>query len=265
MGNPSLKPSYTNTFNLNYNSYNVKYQRNMVLQLTAENTLNSVTNQVTYDSETGGRTTIPVNMNGNWEAQGSFSLSTPFKNKNWLVRTYSQLRFSNKNGYTTLNKEEPQKSSVRHLTVRERLNLTYRTKQIEMGAWGSVVYNNSYNNVKSIRTETFNYQAGMNVQCYLPWGFEVYSDAVWNLRSGYGQNEGNDYLMWNAQLSKSFFKRKQLLLRFKIYDILQQENALTRTITATSIRDTESNVLGSYFIFHVIVRINKMGGKVKRK
>ena len=134
-----------------------------------------------------------------------------------------------------------------------------------MGARGSVVYNNSYNNVKSIRTETFNYQAGMNVQCYLPWGFEVYSDAVWNLRSGYGQNEGNDYLMWNAQLSKSFFKRKQLFLRFKIYDILQQENALTRTITATSIRDTESNVLGSYFIFHVIVRINKMGGKVKRK
>lgn len=265
MGNPSLKPSYTNTFNLNYNSYNVKNQRNMVLQLTAENTLNSVTNQVTYDSETGGRTTIPVNMNGNWEAQGSFSLSTPFKNKNWLVRTYSQLRFSNKNGYTTLNKEEPQKSSVRHLTARERLNLTYRTKQIEMSVRGAVVYNNSYNNVKSIRTETFNYQAGMNVQCYLPWGFEVYSDAVWNLRSGYGQNEGNDYLMWNAQLSKSFFKRKQLLLRFKIYDILQQENALTRTITATSIRDTESNVLGSYFIFHVIVRINKMGGKVKRK
>lgn len=61
----------------------------MVLQLTAENTLNSVTNQVTYDSETGGRTTLPVNMNGNWQTQGSFSLSTPFKNKHWLIRTYS--------------------------------------------------------------------------------------------------------------------------------------------------------------------------------
>ena len=71
--------------------------------------------------------------------------------------------------------------------------------------------------------------------------------------------------MWNMQISKSFFKRKQLLLRFKIYDILQQENALMRTITATAIRDTESNVLGSYFMFHAIVRINKMGGKAKRR
>lgn len=71
--------------------------------------------------------------------------------------------------------------------------------------------------------------------------------------------------MWNMQISKSFFKRKQLLLRFKIYDILQQENALMRTITATAIRDTELNVLGSYFMFHAIVRINKMGGKAKRR
>ena len=31
IGNPSLKPSYTNTFTLNYNSYNVKHQRNMVV------------------------------------------------------------------------------------------------------------------------------------------------------------------------------------------------------------------------------------------
>lgn len=72
MGNPSLKPSYTNTFNLNYNTYNVKHQRNMVLQLTAENTLNSVTNQVTYDSETGGRTTLPVNMNGTGKHRALF-------------------------------------------------------------------------------------------------------------------------------------------------------------------------------------------------
>ena len=265
MGNPSLKPSYTNTFNLNYNTYNVKHQRNMVLQLTAENTLNSVTNQVTYDSETGGRTTLPVNMNGNWQTQGSFSLSTPFKNKHWLIRTYSMLRYSNKNGYTTLNKEEPQKSSVRHLTARERLTLTYRTEQFEVGVRGSVLYNNSYNNVRSIRTKTFDYQTGMNVQWYFPLGFELYSDAVWNLRAGYGTDEGNDYLMWNMQISKSFFKRKQLLLRFKIYDILQQENALMRTITATAIRDTELNVLGSYFMFHAIVRINKMGGKAKRR
>ena len=53
VGNPSLKPAYTNTFTLNFNSYNTKHQRNMVATALFENTINNVTNQVTYDSETG--------------------------------------------------------------------------------------------------------------------------------------------------------------------------------------------------------------------
>ena len=75
VGNPSLKPSYTNTFTLNFNSYNAKHQRNMVASVLAENTINSITNQVTYDSESGVRTTTPLNLNGNWRAMGSFFLS----------------------------------------------------------------------------------------------------------------------------------------------------------------------------------------------
>lgn len=51
----------------------------MVATALFENTINNVTNQVTYDSETGVRTTSPVNMNGNWRAMGSFSLNTPLR------------------------------------------------------------------------------------------------------------------------------------------------------------------------------------------
>lgn len=259
IGNPSLKPSYTNTFTLNYNSYNAKRQSNMVLFLLAENTINSVTSQVTYDSESDGRTTMPVNMNGNWRAQGTFSFNTPVINRNWTLRTYSYLQFSNKNGYSTRNKEEPMKNTVRQLAARERLKLTYRTQQMELGASAEVLYNNSHNNLKDTRTETYDYKAGAEVQYYLPWGFELNSDLMYYLRTGYGLDEGNENLMWNLQLSKSFLKRKQLLLRFKIYDILRQETSLVRSISTSSIRDTDYNVPGSYFMVHAIVRLNMMG------
>ena len=262
IGNPSLKPSYTNTFTLNYNSYNVKHQRNMVVSLFVENVLNSVTNQVTYDSETGGRTTMPVNLNGNWRASGSLSLSGPFNNRNWLFRTYSYLQYRNQNGYTTQNKEEPMKSSVQHLTTRERLQLTFRTRQLELSARGEVLYNNSYNNVKDMRTETFDYQLGGDLQYYLPWGFECSSDLTYFLRTGYGyDSSGRKNLIWNCQLSKAFLKKKQLLLRFKFYDILHQEISMVRTISATAIRDADYNVLGRYFMVHAILRLNMMGKK----
>ena len=164
VGNPSLKPSYINTFTLNFNSYNMKRQRNMVATALVENTINSVTNQVTYDSETGVRTTTPLNLNGNWRALGSFSLNTPFRNRSWIFRTYSYVQYRNQNGYTTINKEAPVKSTVKHLTARQRLQLTYRTKQMEISARAELLYNNSHNNVKETRTETYDYRFGTEVQ-----------------------------------------------------------------------------------------------------
>ena len=260
VGNPSLKPSYMNTFTLNFNSYNTKYQRNMVATALFENTINNITNQVTYDSETGVRTTSPVNMNGNWRGMGSFSLNTPFKNRNWIFRTYSYLQYRNQNGYTTLNKEEPVKTSVQHLTGRERLRITYRTRQMELTGLVGLTYNNSYNDVREKRTETFDYQAGTELQLYLPWGMELYNDLTYFLRTGYGyEGYAKANFMWNCQLSKAFLKRKQLLIRFKIYDILHQDISMIRTITATAIRDTDYNALGSYFMVHAIFRLNMMG------
>lgn len=259
IGNPYLKPSYTNTFTLNFNSYSTKHQRNIVASLLAENTVNSVTNQVAY-ADDGVRTTTPVNMNGNWRASASFSLNTPFKNRNWIFRTYSYLQFRNQNSYTTVNKEAPVKNNVKHLTARERLQMTYRIRQLEITGLAGLLYNNSYNNVGQRRTETYDYQLGTQLQLYLPLGIELYTDLNYFIREGYGY-EGNarENFMWNCQLSRAFLKRKLLLIRFKIYDILHQDLSLVRTITASSIRDVDYNALGSYFMVHAIVRLNLMG------
>ena len=48
-------------------------------------------------------------------------------------------------------------------------------------------------------------------------------------------------------------------IRFKIYDILHQDISLVRTITPSAIRDVDYNALGSYFMVHVILRLNLMG------
>ncbi|NDV81749.1 TonB-dependent receptor [Bacteroides sp. 51] len=257
IGNPELKPSYINSFNLNYNSYNIKHQRNIILQIVAENTINSVTNQVTYDSETGNRVTTPVNVNGNWRLQSSFSLNTPFRNRNWIFQTYTNLRYNKTNGFTTINKEDPQKSIVRHFMGRERLKLTYRSKYMEIAARADAIYNYSLNNVRDTHTRTCDLVTGTDLQGYLPWNLEAFSDFSYHLRTGYGYTgNAKNSLIWNLQLSRSFFKEKQLLLRFKVYDILRQETSVIRTITSTAMRDVDYNVLGSYFMFHVVVSLH---------
>ena len=91
-------------------------------------------------------------------------------------------------------------------------------------------------------------------------GWNYISDLTYSLRTGYGyEGYAKENFMWNCQLSKAFLKRKQILLRFKIYDILRQDVSMIRTITATAIRDTDYNALGSYFMVHAILRLNMMG------
>ena len=98
------------------------------------------------------------------------------------------------------------------------------------------------------------------MQYYFPWRIELFSDLTYFQRSDYGYSGyARENFMWNCQLSKAFLKRKQLLLRFKIYDILHQDVSMIRTITATAIRDTDYNALGSYFMVHAILRLNMMG------
>lgn len=41
--------------------------------------------------------------------------------------------------------------------------------------------------------------------------------------------------------------------------ILHQDISLVRTITPSAIRDVDYNALGSYFMVHVILRLNLMG------
>lgn len=260
IGNPDLKPTYTHSLSMTYRTYNVAHQRNMVFTLQGENVKNNVTNMVTYDEETGGRTTQPVNQNGNWNTSGSFVISTPFLSKSLLVRSNSLLRYRHQNSFTNVAKEAPVKNTVHHLTARERLQLTYRHSVFEATVFGSVLYNHSYNTIRQRRTETFDYQVGGDCQFYLPWGLELYSEVKHFLRVGYNyQGTARSNTLWHCQLSKSMLKHKQLILRLKVYDLLKQENSLVRTVTASAIRDTDSNALGSYAMFHLIWRLNRLG------
>jgi len=64
-------------------------------------------------------------------------------------------------------------------------------------------------------------------------------------------------------LSYSFFQKK-LIAKVKVYDVLNQNLSTTRTISATSIRDEENNVLRRYAMFSLTYKIEKFGAKEKK-
>jgi hypothetical protein len=54
------------------------------------------------------------------------------------------------------------------------------------------------------------------------------------------------------------------MAKVKVYDMLNQNQNATRSITATSIRDEENVVLRRYVMFSLTYKLEKFAGKEKK-
>ena len=263
-GNPGLKPSFTQNFRLFYNNYIQNHQRSIMANLNFSTTRNSISNMVTYDEATGGRTTRPENINGNWNAFGMFMFNTAIDSAGFFnVNTFTTLRYNNSVGYVSINRDaDSQKSTTKSTTFGERLAASYRNNWMELELNGSLEYMHARSELQSnnnLDTWTFSY--GGSLQLTAPWGTQLSTSMNMNSRRGYNDASMNtNELLWNAQLSQSFLKGNALTLSLQLYDILHQQSTFSRAVDAMRRSDTEYNAITNYAMLHVIYRLNIFGG-----
>lgn len=263
-GNPGLKPSFTQNFRLFYNNYIQNHQRSIMAHLNFSTTRNSISNMVTYDEASGGRTTRPENINGNWNAFGMFMFNTAIDSAGFYnVNTFTTLRYNNSVGYVSINRNaDSQKSTTKTTTIGERLAASYRNNWMELELNGSLEYMHARSELQSnnnLDTWTFSY--GGSLQLTAPWGTQLSTSMNMNSRRGYNDASMNtNELIWNAQLSQSFLKGNALTLSLQLYDILHQQSTFSRTVDAMRRSDTEYNAITNYAMLHVIYRLNIFGG-----
>lgn len=264
-GNPGLKPSFTQNFRLFYNNYIQNHQRSMMAHLNFSTTNNSISNMVTYDEQSGGRTTRPENINGNWNTFGMFMFNTAIDSAGFFnINTFTTLRYQNSVGYVSVDRNaNSQRSTTRSTTFGERLAASYRNDWLEFELNGSLEYLHARSELQSnndLDTWTFSY--GGSLLLTAPWGTQLSTSMNMNSRRGYNDASMNtNELIWNAQVSHSFLRGNALTLSLQLYDILHQQSTFSRTVDAMRRSDTEYNAITNYAMLHVVYRMNVFGGK----
>ena len=267
-GNPGLKPSFTQNFRLFYNNYIQNHQRSIMANVSFSTTRNSISNMVTYDAASGGRTTRPENINGNWNAFGMFMFNTAIDSAGFFnVNTFTTLRYNNSVGYVSVGRNtDSQKSTTKSTTVGERLAASYRNSWMEFELNGSLEYMHARSELQSnnnLDTWTFSY--GGSLQLTAPWGTQLSTSMNMNSRRGYNDASMNtNELIWNAQVSQSFLRGNALTLSLQFYDILHRQSTFSRTVDAMRRSDTEYNAITNYAMLHVIYRLNIFGSGSNR-
>ena len=298
MGNPGLKPSWQNSFRAIYNGYNADRQAGMMAGLDFTTTSNAISTRIVYDEKTGTQYSRPENISGIWNINGRFMYNFGFgpdklftlttssnigythdvgyisrldNGSGSLIRKYTQIYYApfragtgkSSSDYAEIFNNNPAvKNAVKTVNVGENLNLNYRATYFDVGIFGTLNYQNSRNTVQtSGNLDTWNFSYGVQANATAPWGTSISTDIRMSSRRGYADRAMNtNEVLWNAQISQSFLTSKALTVSVQFYDILHQRSNVSRVINAQMRRDTWSNAINSYFMVHVIYRLNIFGG-----
>lgn len=269
MGNPGLKPAFTNRFRLFYNNYRQSHYQTLMTFVNFSSTRNAIGNSVYYDAQTGARTTRPVNINGNWDVNAALMFNTSIDSAGvWNINTFTNGSYQRYASYLQLRTMDAMEKNITNSsTIGERLSASYRNNWLEVELDGSLNYTHTKNNLQSTNNlNTWQFAYGTNINLTLPWNMSVSTDLHEQSRRGYNDASLNtNELLWNAQISQSLLKGNALTLSVQFYDILHNQSNLSRVINSTSRTDTEYNSINSYIMFRASYRLNLFGGKQARQ
>lgn len=253
-GNPSLRPSYNQRVRLEARDTKIGLNGDM----TWANTVNSVTRAVTYNTQTGGIESYPVNVNGNWNARATVRYQKRIKRR-FSVTARTDASFSQNVSLINEGQQEmPERSTTHNTTLNANLRFGYQPQWGGFDLTGDWRFRHSTNLLRETGDYTRDYRLGVNAYADLPGGIQLRSDVDYSFRNGTNITPGeDDQVVWNASLSWRFLKQKKAELSFYWADILSQKKNFTRSVSSSGLSERHTQQIGSWFMLSFKYRFNK--------
>ncbi|MDX2002694.1 MAG: TonB-dependent receptor [Chitinophagales bacterium] len=131
----------------------------------------------------------------------------------------------------------------------------------------TVSSNSSYTFVKNtLQPQSDNSYFNQNSRLRINWIFWkdlfINTDLSHQFYAGLSGGFDQNFLLWNAAVGTKLFKNKQGEIKVSAYDILKQNNSITRNITEIYTEDVRTDVLQRYVMLTFTYNIRKFkGGK----
>jgi hypothetical protein len=133
----------------------------------------------------------------------------------------------------------------------------------------NVSYNVNFNNSKTnttiaSNTKYVNQSIGAQVNLLNKKGWFVQNDISGNTNSGLSGGLNQSYWLWNAAIGKKFLKNNAGELKLSVFDLLKQNQSITRTVNNFYIEDVQTKVLQQYFMLTFTYSLKNFGTAATR-
>lgn len=220
---------------------------------------NNISAAYVYDKTTGNRKYSYLNVDGNWDMALGLNTNGPIdkKHKMYFTSNTSWNYYNSVDMIGTETTAVPVKSTVRSSVLSENLTLSYSLGKHSVGAKGSLAWTRSSGDRDDFTTiNAYNFNYGVWGTMNLPWKFQIDTDVTVYSRRGYEDSSMNDNnFVWNARLSRPFFKGK-LVLKADAFDILHQLKKVDRSINVQGRTERYYNTLPRYILMHAVYKFD---------
>lgn len=264
VGAESLRNSAQNDFTLSWR-YSV-YQRHSwsnYLSLACSFTQDALVSAYSLDSQTGVRTYMMRNVNGNWYARVHDNVYKAFGPIDQFdINATSRITYGHNADLTAIDSDHLTKNRIKNLELSEDLRLNWRLGKQKLGLNARI----DWRDTRGDRRDFVNFSAttaqyGVNGTFTLPHNLGIATDLNLYTRRGYAYSELNTTdVVWNARLTYTI-KGGRWVLMMDGFDLLHQLSNVTYNVNAQGRTETWTNVLPRYGLLHVIYRFNKQPKK----
>lgn len=257
-GNKDLKSTWQNSTSINFLGSNIGRTMNFYVKLQFNYWENDIVD-FSYFDETGKQFSSFANISGNKRLNLTSNFTKTIKwNGNQLKLTPAlSSNFNYRKGFV-----DGSEFTNDIFSVTPRFNLNLRLKDIiDLRASYSYGFSQShYTNYRLDKTKTSNKNLNLGmVNYFLANNLFIENDFRFNENNNMSANFNRKSYFWNASVNYQFYK-KQMMLKFRVYDLLNQRQNAVTNIGDNYIEDREDLVLRRYFMLSLVMKFNKIGG-----
>lgn len=266
-GNPELQQSASNMLSTGYTYTNTKrgssFFANIFLQQT-DDYIGSATYVAMQDSVLsdnvilyrGAQLSKPTNLDGYLNLRSFFTYGQPVKFIKSNMNLNAGFGWAKTPGI--LNNDR---------VVSD--NYSYTGGIVVSSNWSeyidfTVSYNANYNVVRNttqplLNTDYLFQTTGIQMNLLSKNGWFIQNDVVNQNISGLSEGFNQNYWLWNAAIGKKFLKNNAGELKLSVFDLLKQNQSLTRNVTESYVEDVSNSVLTQYFMLTFSYKLRNFG------
>jgi uncharacterized membrane protein YgcG len=266
-GNPDLDQSYGHRIGGRYQYTNPKTNRSIFVNFfgsltndyVATATYIAANDSVLTPSVTlfrGSQLTKPVNLDG----QRNFNVFVTYAQPLKFIKTNINI-----NAGFVVNRTPGLINNVDGITRSYNYNAgVVLASNISQYVDYTLSYNGSFNNAKNslqpqLDNKYFSQSATAKLNLLNKKGWVFNTDLTNQLYSGLSDEFNQSYWLWNMAVAKKLFKGQKGEIRLSVFDLLNQNQSIYRTVSETYIEDVNTKVVKQYFMLTFTYNLKNFG------